>query len=300
MLIFESKGFETKTCGKWIMSGEHSVLRGCPALVFPLLSRQLDLFYRPGQGDLKLELTGPYGQELHMLFWGVLERVCELKKISRSSLTGDICLKNSIPVGAGMGASAAFCVAMTKWFQSLGYVETQEVYEFSRQLENLFHGESSGVDIAVALSTKPLIFTRGQERTDFTPVWQPKLYISYSDKRGVTVDCVTKVKNLLSAHSHLGEKIDREMGRSVKACIEALSSNDPNNIEMLAEGIDQAASCFHQWGLTEGAAEKHMQWLQDQGALAVKPTGSGGGGYILSLWDEEPPAALHEKLIPCF
>ena len=209
-------------------------------------------------------------------------------------------MRNGIPVGAGMGASAAFCVAMTRWFESLGYVETAEVYEFSRQLENIFHGESSGVDIAVALSAQPLIFTRGKERIDFSPAWQPRAYISYSEKRGVTLDCVTKVKNLISAHPHLGEKIDREMRRSVQTCTAALSSNEADNIDMLAEGIDQAATCFHQWGLTEGAAEKHMTWLQDQGALAVKPTGSGGGGYILSLWDQEPPAELKEKLIPCF
>lgn len=282
------------------MSGEHAVLRGCPALVFPLLSRHLDLAYKPSEEGLKLELLGPYGEELQLLFWGVLERVCELKKISRNALSGTLQLRNGIPVGAGMGASAAFCVAMTRWFESLGYVEGAEVYEFSRQLENIFHGESSGVDIAVALSAQPLIFTRGKERIDFNPAWQPRAYISYSEKRGVTLDCVTKVKNLLNAHPHLGEKIDREMRRSVQTCTAALSSVDVDNIDMLAEGIDQAAACFHQWGLTEGAAEKHMTWLQDQGALAVKPTGSGGGGYILSLWDEEPPVELKEKLIPCF
>ncbi len=295
-----NKSFETRTCGKWIMSGEHAVLRGCPALVFPLLSRQLDLSYKPIDEGLKLELLGPHGEDLQLLFWGVLERVCELKKISRNSLSGTLQLRNGIPVGAGMGASAAFCVAMTRWFESLGYVKAGEVYEFSRQLENIFHGESSGVDIAVALSAQPLIFTRDKERIDFNPAWQPRAYISYSEKRGVTLDCVTKVKNLLSAHPHLGEKIDREMRRSVQTCTAALSSKEADNIDLLAEGIDQAATCFHQWGLTEGAAEKHMTWLQDQGALAVKPTGSGGGGYILSLWDEEPPAELREKLIPCF
>ena len=294
------KSFETTTCGKWIMSGEHAVLRGCPALVFPLVSRHLDLLYAPSSDELKLVLEGPHGEELKLLFWGVLERVCELKKISRNSLRGELRLRNSIPVGAGMGASAAFCVAMTRWFESLGYVKAPEVYEFSRQLENLFHGESSGVDIAVAMSAQPLIFTRDKDRSDFFPAWQPKAFISYSEKRGVTLDCVTKVKNLISAHPNLGEKIDREMRRSVQTCIAALSSSDVDNIDMLAEGIDQAATCFHQWGLTEGPAEKHMTWLQDQGALAVKPTGSGGGGYILSLWDEGPPFELRNQLIPCF
>jgi mevalonate kinase len=292
--------FETRTYGKWIMAGEHAVLRGCPALVFPLLSRQLDLNYQAAPSALKVELLGEHGSELQLLFWGVLEKACELKKIPRLALMGHLQLKNTIPVGAGMGASAAFCVAMARWFENLGYVDKNEVYEFSRQLENLFHGESSGVDIAVAMSSQPLVFTRGAERSNFSPAWTPKAYISYSDKRGVTVDCVTKVKNLIAVHPGLGEKIDREMKKSVEICVSALSSAGLDRLNMLAEGIDLAATCFHQWGLTEGAAEKHMAWLLDQGALAVKPTGSGGGGYILSLWSHEPSEETLKKLIPCF
>lgn len=35
-----------------------------------------------------------------------------------------------------------------------------------------------------------------------------------------------------------------------------------------------------------------MNRLTAEGALAVKPTGSGGGGFVLSLWDRQPPESL--------
>ena len=50
-----------------------------------------------------------------------------------------------------MGGSAALCVGITRFFAHLDYLPQDAIYEFSRSLEDLFHGESSGVDIAVAM-----------------------------------------------------------------------------------------------------------------------------------------------------
>jgi mevalonate kinase len=300
MTAIMTKSFETRTFGKWILAGEHAVLRGCPALVFPLTSKWLELNYLATDENLKLDLAGERGEELKLLFWGVLEKACELKNINRSDLKGDLRLKSAVPVGAGMGASAAFCVAMARWFENLGHVKKDEIYEFSRTLENLFHGESSGVDIAVAMTAKPLLFIRDGDRRELDFAWKPRMYISYSGKRGVTVDCVNKVKALLAQNPTLGEKIDREMKKAVEICKTALfseSGQGNDRLNQLAEGIDLASHCFQQWGLNEGEPDKHMMWLRENGALAVKPTGSGGGGYILSLWDHEPPTELINNLV---
>ena len=47
--------FNTRTYGKWILAGEHAVLRGCPALAFPLTSRSLHLEYHPENANLEVE-----------------------------------------------------------------------------------------------------------------------------------------------------------------------------------------------------------------------------------------------------
>lgn len=292
--------FEARSYGKWILAGEHSVLRGVPAVVFPLVSRVLSLKYEVSQKPLEVLLEGEHGEELQLLVWGVLEKACEIKKISRAKLQGKLFLKSSIPVGAGMGASAALCVALTRWLGHLGVVKSEEFYEFARTLENLFHGESSGVDIAVALTGQGLRFSRQGAREVFEPSWKPLCFISYSGKRGVTLDCVNKVKSLIAQNPALGEKIDREMHKAVDLSQKALTLPQGEGLPMLAEAMDIAAQCFHQWGLSEGAPQKQMDWLTENGALAVKPTGSGGGGYVLSLWKDPPPAEVARKLIPCF
>lgn len=291
--------FTCKSFGKWILAGEHAVLRGVPALVFPIQSRNLELSYSKGPQPLELRLVGDHGKDLQLLVWGVLEKACEFKKISRSDLTGTLLLESSIPVGAGMGASATLCVALTRWLGFLGYVSEDEYYEFARTLENLFHGESSGVDIAVALTGQGLYFTRAGERKPLQAAWKPRWYISYSGKRGVTVDAVNKVKDLLLQNPSLGEEIDAKMAKAVGIAERALKMDTATGLPVLAEAIDLAGQCFDQWGLNEGAPAKHIAWLRESGARAVKPTGSGGGGYVLSLWDKEPSAEVLEKLIPC-
>lgn len=294
-----STSFSCKAFGKWILAGEHSVLRGIPALVFPIRSRFLELDYQAGPQALELHLEGDHGQELQLLVWGVLEKACEMKKFSRNELKGSLSIKSSLPVGAGMGASAALCVALTRWLGFLGYVEESEFYEFARNLENLFHGESSGVDIAVALSGTGLRFVRDGERKDLETQWKPRWYISYTGKRGVTVDAVNKVKDLIAKDPTRGHRIDQEMREAVELAQKALLWNSPEAQAQLIDAINQAGQCFEQWGLNEGAPAKHIQWLRDNGAIAVKPTGSGGGGYVLSLWTSEPSQEVLKELIPC-
>lgn len=291
------KSFECQTFGKWILAGEHAVLRGCPALVFPITSQSMKFSYLGSPEELKVNFSGAHGEELRLLFWGVIEQALSKVKQSRKELTGQIQLWSDLPVGAGLGASAALCVALGRWISWMGWIEETEIYEFSRSLENLFHGESSGVDIAVALSGHGLKFLRNGPREPIKPMWKPQWYLSSCGKRGVTSECVQKVKELAIRNEELAQHLDQEMSKSVQLAERALVADEKAGFALLEESIEKAASCFLRWGLTEGELDQHMRDLRRHGAVAVKPTGSGGGGYVLSLWNKPPPTALLEKFI---
>lgn len=295
---------ETVVYGKWILAGEHAVLRGCPAVVFPVFARSLMLKYEEDPKGLSAEFSGEHGGELRLLFWGVVEKALEMTGHSRAEASGKFRIASTIPVGAGLGASAALCVGVGRWFAWRGWVTEAELPEFCRQLENLFHGESSGVDIAVALSGRGLHYERGTAgapgvRFAVDPSWQPYWYISYSGKRGVTSECITKVKELWARDRALGEKIDHEMKDAVALAEKALKASSAEaGFDDLTEAINKARSCFEHWGLADGECGVHMQSLLKHGAYAVKPTGSGDGGYVLSLWRKPPPDELRSTLIP--
>lgn len=321
-------GFQTEAFGKWILVGEHSVLRGAPALVFPLKSRSLKLTYclegedfariegdrsslsqkasgavevQNKEAPLVLDLRGRHGAELEILFWGVFHKACELKCIDGSQIRGKIILENNIPIGAGMGASAALCVAAVRFFEYLGFVKADSVYEFAKSLENLFHGESSGVDIAVSLANAPLYFERNGQRKVLQINWQPQLYVSYSGQRGVTRDCVAKVSALIDRDPALGSELDSKMNMASYQAIEALTADAKKGFNILKSCMDHAQDCFEKWGLCEkGVVLSHVARLRQAGAAAVKMTGSGGGGFVLSLWQHAPPEELMSELISCF
>jgi mevalonate kinase len=294
-----STDFSCKSYGKWILTGEHSVLRGCPALVFPIRSRFLDLAYSASNQPLEITLAGEQGADLHQLVWSVIDRACEILDTPKDFVKGKLFLESSIPLGAGMGASAALCVAITRFFGYLGHITESDYYEFARGLENLFHGESSGVDIAVSLSGEGLRFVRNGERTALVTHWKPCFYISYCGQKGVTVDAVNHVKAIIAKDPGLGQRLDQQMAQATALAEKSLGNNSAQSMKDLVEAINMANDCFARWGLNKGTPDQHMQWLKQAGALAVKPTGSGGGGYILSLWGQDPAEDTRDKLIPC-
>lgn len=296
--------FEVITYGKWILAGEHSVIRGGEALVFPLKSAQLKLTFQALEHKkhqrLKFTYAGAKGHEYELLFHSVFQKARETLNVSDDFFhDSSVCIESNLPVGAGLGASAALCVAVTKMFLQLSWLREEQAYEFALQMENIFHGESSGVDIAACFLGTGMVFQKGQKKEKLESDWRPHLYVSYSGQRGMTFDCVEKVKTMIARDPHLGAKIDGEMQMAVKLSQEAFAQK---NIRKLAQAMMSAQQCFADWDLCPASLNLEMQKLKQNGALAVKPTGSGGGGFILSLWEE--PASnrtIQElQLMSCF
>jgi len=290
-------GVVLKAYGKFILAGEHTVLRGGSALVFPVKSQFLEVGWVKTEEPLQVEFQGPHAKEIKLIFWGVVEQALKDLGHTRDDLRGELKFVCEIPLGAGLGASATLCVAVGKWFCQLGWINKTDIYEFARNLENLFHGESSGVDIAAALEGQGLRFFRGGERVPLKINWQPQFYLSFCGHKGMTSECVDTVKALHTTHPEEAKKIDEQMLKAVQLAELALSLEAKEGLPRLIESMNLSKNCFEQWSLTKGALGEHMSELLDNGALAVKPTGSGGGGFVLSLWDKTPSSTMLKQMI---
>lgn len=283
--------FTTSTHGKWILAGEHAVLRGGDALVFPLKNQQITLSYQPNDLPLDAEFKGPYAEPMLLVFWGLLEEGLKHLGQRRDALSGKFYIHNTIPVGMGLGFSAALCVVVTRWFVHQGWLadHTQQLFEFAKQLEDHCHGVSSGVDVVGSLCELPQVFSPPSTIAPLELAWQPHLYLSHVGPISVTAQCIQEVAALAEHDPARAAAIDQQMMVSVVAAREALASRDAGAASALAHAIEQAANCFADWGLLPAEVEVSRQQLLNAGALAVKPTGAGCGGYLLSLW-ALPPA----------
>ncbi len=290
--------FSTTVTGKWILAGEHAVLRGCSAVIFPLPTRTLSLAYWQSDEPVRAEFGGNYMKEPQLLFWAMLEKALEMLQKSHNDISGKFYFQNNIPVSSGMGASAALCVAMGHWFVWRGWIEESNLYEFARELEDLFHGESSGADIAAVITGEGINFSKASGWQPLPVQWQPKWFLSYSGHVGITSQCIDKVKSIWQSDASHAQAIDHSMQQSVKQATKALQLKEADGFPLLVEAINKALDCFRAWGLIDNNSEHHIEQLRRDGAYAAKPTGSGDGGFILSLWPKPPPKSIDYELIP--
>lgn len=265
--------------GKCILLGEHSVVRGFPALVFPLQSRRLHLSWEKTEGEGFSVSEGEFRPPLT----SALELALRLTGGTLPPGHWTLKVRSEIPVQAGLGSSAALAVATVRFLEEAGF-SIPDPFSLALEIENIFHGRSSGIDVAAALSERPIRFQKGHRPETLTLKWQPKLYLADSGLRSSTKACVEKVIRL-----HRPD-LDQSMAQAVEKAIHALA--DPLGFEELAMALNNASEIFSGWGLIPDAVANLRRKLLEAGAIAAKPTGSGDGGYVLSLWKSAPPSAL--------
>ncbi len=147
---------------KWILAGEHSVLRGYRAVALPYRERQLELSFESGGESLivdPVDSTDVLDRMLQVLREAFKHE--EFKSVEFPKLRGRVRVRSSIPEGSGLGSSAAISVAVARWVLEETYQKSAspiQVRDFATRIENIFHGKSSGLDVAVVSANEPIEF----------------------------------------------------------------------------------------------------------------------------------------------
>lgn len=287
--------FSTKAHAKFILTGEHAVIRGHGAIVMPLKTKNIHLTFKKNTSKLKVNVFPDTEDGFNKIPMLLLERAASLLGQDLSNIHGKITISSNIPAGKGLGLSAALCVVLTRLLVWWGWLDSKQLLGFATQLENYFHHQSSGADIIGVCSENAVKFNNIDDCEIIQAQWQPHLFLYYSGHASSTSICVKKVNSYVTQDVEHARAIDSIMAMSVKNIAASLLS--AQSVDTLAEEITNAADCFRDWGLVPKFLEEKIRLLHDYGAVAVKPTGAGMGGFLLGLWAEDPEPQYKKYLI---
>jgi mevalonate kinase len=277
------RSFKIEVPAKWVLMGEHSVLRGREAIAFPHAQMKLSLNYQPGQ---TIPVTAnPFQSQIRSL----VGRASEFLNMTLDIQENAMEIHSQIPIGAGLGSSAALCVAMAKFALWKAQLKEDQLVPLATHLEHLYHGKSSGMDVsAIAAGSSPILYSIDQGASLISPLGTvPRFELYDSGKRGSTKECIQKVKHWQQSMPHLVEHYDDQMNDATRLAHQALlnfSMKPRESEDQLAIAMTLGQKCFETWGLVSPDLIEQKHDLLKQGALAVKLTGAGLGGFWIALW----------------
>jgi len=280
--------FQVAAHAKCILTGEFSVLHGYPALVAPVQNKKILLSYYGGSENIAVDIDSPFPETFLHFFWSTMKQCLAISNRELDDIHGKFYIKNSIEMGSGLGFSAALCVVLTRWIVWERWLKSKKAYHFARNLENFFHGKNSGIDIIGVMSTNLVRLEKSGSIHSVSVRWHPKLYLSYSGISKNTKMSVDKVRNLTKNNPIFAKRLNEEMRKSVLMLEEALALDERHGLNKLILAIELGNHCFKEWRLITPELQQYINKLNNMGAIAVKPTGIGEGGYVLSLWDHSP------------
>lgn len=267
---------------KVVLSGEHSVLRGGAAVVAPYKKHSLNYSIEEAS-EFALDLD-PSISQYEILFLGTLEKSLALLGERKKNIKKRVQVSSVVPLGQGLGGSAALCVFVARLMCRLGFLEESQIFDHAKNLEDIFHGESSGLDIAGCLSESLKLYYRGEAPKEIDGSLSALVFSLHSSQEvGDTKTCIERVLRMKEKDEELFYSLDRKMSQSSLKIKKAFEVGDQG---LLIEGLKEGESCFKAWGLITEKMMELQRKFYDQGALAVKTTGSGLGGHLIAVWDQ--------------
>lgn len=275
--------------GKVILLGEHAVVYGYPALAAALdRGVRIDAVPTPAGGPLRVDVPSwnlkVTADDDHAFARG-LAAIADALGIGRPpvSLIGDA----QIPPGAGLGASAAFAVAISRAL--LAYAKRPAdgatVTAAAGASEAQLHGNASGVDVALAIAGGIGVFRKssGLRAIQTAPL---RVLVGPSGSPRSTSAMIDRVAD--ATRGAVDDARLRELGGLTDTGTQSLLAGD---LAALGKAMNRAHDLLGSLGVSTPLLDGLCAAARDAGAYGAKLTGAGGGGAVIAIAPKDREAA---------
>ncbi|MBI2971354.1 MAG: mevalonate kinase [Candidatus Aenigmarchaeota archaeon] len=207
----------------------------------------------------------------------------------------DIRITSDIPAGAGLGSSASLAVALTKAMASFQGVKLDlaAINAIAFELEQLIHGTPSGGDNTTACYGGLIWFQKRQHNV-IEPLSTPHTLDHFGlvytgPPEKTTGELVQHVRNLDEAYR--SQRV-REIGKLVHMMKEALGTKDSR---LVKDVINKNQLLLKELGVSIPEIDEIHEAVKRIGG-AAKLCGAGGGGIVLCCHEDKAKlaAAVHK------
>lgn len=256
--------------GKVILLGEHAVVYGKHALALPI-QNAVSAILRDEPTDLEIP---------------ELEATIELikKELGVADSPYSVHISSRLPLAMGLGASAAYAVAIARAFNSkhdLG-LDDIAVNKVAFECEKLAHGTPSGVDNTIATYGVSMLFSNDESLNvqRLPDANTPPLVIACSHQSGRTRE---QVANVRERHNHNRSQYDAIFSQIDELSLAGAKAMRNNNYEELGRLMNICHGLLTAIEVSTPELESMVALARAAGAVGAKMTGGGGGGSMVAL-----------------
>jgi len=289
--------------GKVILTGEHAVVYGQPAIAAPVnevrarASVEANPKAEPGSVfiiapdiALKTSLADlPRDHPMVTVIQGV-QNALGVKRLPALTLK----VSSTIPIAAGLGSGAAISVAVSRALSAfLGSpLNDEEVSRLAFETDQYYHGTPSGIDNTVISFGMLVFFMKEQpielltNKRDFT------LVIADTGEKSHTGEVVGELRQRVQKKSERYHVIFDQIGKLTLAARRAIEHGELNQLGKL---FSDNHALLRQLDVSSEKLDLLVKVALDAGALGAKLSGAGQGGNMIALVNEQDA----EKIASC-
>ncbi len=297
--------------GKLILSGEHAVVHGQPALAMAInryvtatVSREtvpqvlFDLSDLSHHSRLTYDALRHFKEKIKQKYYrfirgdysirDVLQKPFELAQFAMSVMAESlnvaladgvkIKVQSDLPMGCGMGSSAATIVSVMQAISNCMQLNlsSDAIYKLALEAENMQHGQSSGLDLRVALQGG-CMYVHDQQITPRQIPAMPMYLVNTGTPLTTTGQCVEKVAPLFQS-----ALIKNEFAAITQAMDAALQSQSWSGMRA---AIQQNHKLLVQIGVVPERVQAFISQVDATGG-AAKICGAGAiaGDHAGAVW----------------
>jgi mevalonate kinase len=291
-----------KGYGKTILFGEHFVVYGLPSIVSALGAyTTADVKVVKGSGwtvnDRRPATPGYKEQKSDAAMRSIANIISHLK-VDTENQRLEISFAGDLIGASGVGASAAQCTSLARALSETFNLnlDDEKINEAAYEGEKAYHGTPSGIDNTASTYGGLIWFVRNLDagKNVMDLLRSPRKMLLVIANSGITASTTEVVADVRRLREENPEKIERIFGEYEKLAEAAKKALLKGDIITIGNLMNQNHKMLQQITVSGEINDELVEIALENGAIGAKLTGTGRGGLVIGLAENED---TQEKIV---